>query len=373
MTRATNLGALFGLLALCLSLAGWSNPAFALPFLRQDAPVAVAEVGSGPVGDRGFSATGRALYQPSGITLFGYLTQINVLDPSLLANATPVTEQNALFTYSGEIADPTLQNRGDVTMFSGDGVFRVYLQEQPARSWGDPASFSAGQVVAEFAMTLRDSMQRQAPDIGVVVGDDALTQTVAGEFSLGGQPYRFGQVGTGERFRTVGALVGDEGQRGTVALTGMANVTKRESIPVRLGGTPSALASPEVASCPALEPWLSRTLAGLSQVQTLGSAFVAGDVTSLDIDVVSQAAADVDTLQTTLQTGEAPDSAADANQLVGSALEAYASALQTIATAVTNGNADLLAQGRSMLANADSQVVSARDAVDALAANCPAA
>ena len=206
MTRATNLGALFGLLALCISLAGWSNPAVALPFLRQDATVAVAEVGSGPVGDRGFSATGRALYQPGGITMFGYLTQINVLDPSLLANGTPVTEQNALFTYSGEIADPALQNRGDVTMFSGDGVFRVYFQEQPARSWSDPASFSAGQVVAEFAMTLRDSMQRQAPDIGVVVGDDALARQWPGNSRSAVNPIASVRLSTGERFRTVGAL-----------------------------------------------------------------------------------------------------------------------------------------------------------------------
>src|SRR5262245_60048202 len=105
MTRATNLGALIGLLALGLSLAGWAGDACAL--LRQGAAETSAEVGSGPVGDRGFSATGRALYQPAGVSLYGYLTQINGVDPSLLATGAPVTEQNALFTYSGEIASPT--------------------------------------------------------------------------------------------------------------------------------------------------------------------------------------------------------------------------------------------------------------------------
>src|SRR3954454_11617460 len=115
MTRATNLGALIGLLALFIGLAGWSLPAVALPLPRQEATDTITEVGSGPVGDRGFSATGRAVYQPRGITFFGYVTQVNQLDPSLLANGEPVTEQNALFTYSAEIAQPAVQNRGDVT------------------------------------------------------------------------------------------------------------------------------------------------------------------------------------------------------------------------------------------------------------------
>src|SRR4051812_34688817 len=97
MIRATNLGALIGLLSLCISLTGWPGEAFAL--LRQDATQTIAEVGSGPVGDRGFSAVGRAVYQPSGVTIYGYLTQINGLDPSLLAIGAPITQQNALFTY----------------------------------------------------------------------------------------------------------------------------------------------------------------------------------------------------------------------------------------------------------------------------------
>jgi hypothetical protein len=373
VTRATNLGALIGLLALGIGLAGWSLPAVALPLLRQEAAATLTEVGSGPVGDRGFSATGRAVYQPDGISFFGYLTQVNVLDPTLLANGSPITEQNAVFTYSGEIADPTVQNRGDVTMFSGDGVFRVYVQPQSALSWSDPASFAAGQAVAEFSIGLHDTLQRQAPDVGILVGDDALTQTVAGEFTLAGQRYRFGQKGIGERLRTVGALAGAERQPGTVALTGSASVTAREAIVVRLGGTPAAVASPQAVSCPALEPWLSRSLAGLSQVQSLGTAFASGDVTTLNADVVSQAAADVDTLITTLQSGEVPVPATDANQLVIAALQAYASALQDIASAVANGDADLLAQGQSTLTYGDNQIADARDAVNALGSSCPSA
>src|SRR4051794_21963914 len=119
MTRATNLGALIGLLALAVGLAGLSAPAFALSFLRQDATGAIAEIGSGPVGDRGFSVVGRAEYRADGVLLFGYLTQINQFDTSLLSEATATTVQNARFTYSAQVAAPTRQNRGDVTAYSG--------------------------------------------------------------------------------------------------------------------------------------------------------------------------------------------------------------------------------------------------------------
>src|SRR4051794_40897062 len=134
MRRATNLSALIGLLALGIVLAGWSEPAFALR-LRQEATGSVAEVGSGPVGDRGFSATGRAFYQADAANLFGYLTQINGLDPSLLSTGAAVTEQTALFTFSARLTDSRQENRGDVTMFTGDGILRIFLQEQPQSSW----------------------------------------------------------------------------------------------------------------------------------------------------------------------------------------------------------------------------------------------
>jgi hypothetical protein len=53
-------------------------------------------------------------------------------------------------------------------------------------------------------------------------------------------------------------------------------------------------------------------------------------------------------------------------------LETYSSGLQTIASAVTAGDAALLDQGRSLLAAGDSQIASARGAVTALAESCPA-
>ncbi len=42
-------------------------------------------------------------------------------------------------------------------------------------TWSDPASFSAGEVVAEYDLSLRETLQRQAAQVGVLVGDGALT------------------------------------------------------------------------------------------------------------------------------------------------------------------------------------------------------
>jgi hypothetical protein len=92
-------------------------------------------------------------------------------------------------------------------------------------------------VVAELTIDLRDLVQRQAPGVGVVVGDEALRQETAGEFTLDGERFRFGNAGIEQRLRYVGALI-DEGSQEpsrVAALTGTAAVTLRSATPVILG------------------------------------------------------------------------------------------------------------------------------------------
>ena len=72
-------------------------------------------------------------------------------------------------------------------------------------SWDDPGSFAAGEPVAEYSIRLLDTLQRQAPGVGVLVGDGQLTQETAAEFSLDGERYRFGVVGIAQRLRYVGS------------------------------------------------------------------------------------------------------------------------------------------------------------------------
>src|SRR5262249_13517364 len=130
--------------------------------------------------------------------------------------------------------------------------------------------------------------------------------------------------------------------------------------------------TPQTASCPGLEPWLSRVSDALTQVQSLGAAATSGDLSTLNADVVSQAAADVSSLTVTLTAEQVPAPAQDADELVNAALATYTTGLQTIANAVANGDADQLAQGRSLLADGNDQIAIAREALNTLATDCPA-
>ena len=201
---------------------------------RQDA--APIEIGAGPIREQAFSLVGRTLYADDSVQLFGYLTDVIGLDPALLfADAAP-SPQTARFTYAGDIPLASRSNRGDVTAFAGEGTVTIFYDEDAGAAWDDPGSFADGEPVAEMSLSLRDTLQRQAPAVGVVVGDERYLQETAGEFVIGGETYRFGQIGIEGRLRTVGALV-DSGEAPgvVVGLTGAGSVSAREATPVIAG------------------------------------------------------------------------------------------------------------------------------------------
>lgn len=199
----------------------------------QDAPPSPVEIGAGPIRERAFALVGRAVYADDSAQVFGYLTGVIGLDPALLFTDALPSPQTARFTYAGDIPLASRGNRGDVIAFAGEGGITIYFDEDAGATWDDPASFAAGEPVAELSLTLRDTLQRQAPAVGVVVGDERFRQETAGEFVIGGETYRFGQSGIEGRLRTVGALVESGGGAGlVVGLTGSGSVSAREAIPV---------------------------------------------------------------------------------------------------------------------------------------------
>jgi hypothetical protein len=203
----------------------------------QDAADQPVEVGTGPVGEPSLRFVGRSLYQPESAQLVGYLTGIIGLESSqLFVNGSPAVER-ARFTLVAEIPAATMSNQGDVTKIAGAGTLRVYLDEDAGASWDDPGSFADREAVAEFAIALRDVVQRQAPGVGVVVGDYTLRQETAAEFTLDGERYRFGDAGIEQRLRYVGALLDESNQAPArvAAVTGSAAVTLRGVTPVILG------------------------------------------------------------------------------------------------------------------------------------------
>ena len=378
MTRVPGIRRAVPLLALSITLPLWFVASATLSLARQEGDLAPIEIGAGPVREQALGFTGRNLYSPDSVELFGYLTGVIGLERDLLftdasAAASP-SPQTARFTYAGSVTIASRSDRADITTTSGDGTLRVYVNDAAGASWDDPGSFAAGEPVAEYGVHLLDTLQRQAPGVGVLVGDGELTQRTAAELTLDGERYRFGAVGIPQRLRYVGSPLSGETAPGTlsVGLTGSASVIARKAIAVNVGApaaTPAAATAAE--ACPELQPWLSQTQDALSQAQALGTeAGVGNDLAALDADAVGQAATEVTTLGQTQRGLEAPEDAAAANRLVVTALSTYARGLQVAANAATAQDADLLAQGQSVLADGDQLLQRAAATVNALASTC---
>jgi hypothetical protein len=379
MTRVPGIRAVAPLLAVALAIALplWLLTTATLSLARQEDDLAPIEVGAGPVREQSLGFTGRNRYSSESVELFGYLTAVIGLERSLLftdADAAP-SPQTARFTYAGGVAIASRTDRGDVTTIGGDGVLRIYLDDAAGASWDDPGSFADGEPVAELSIRLLDTLHRQAPGVGVLVGDGQLTQETAAELSLDGERYRFGVVGIAQRLRYVGSPLAGDAEPGilTVGLTASASVVAREAIAVNVGAPAAspAAASTATQECPELQPWLGQTLDALSQTQALGAeGGVEGDLANVDADAVRQAAAQVAALGQTQRGIAAPQDTVAANRLVVTALSTYARGLEVTATAAADQDAALLAQGQSVLADAGKLLQRAEETVSALASTC---
>jgi voltage-gated potassium channel Kch len=379
MTRVPGIRRAVPLLALAIVLPLWFVASATLSQARQEGDLAPIEIGAGPVREQALGFTGRNLYSPDSVELFGYLTGVIGLEQDILftdasAAASP-SPQTARFTYAGSVTIASRSDRADITTTSGDGTLRVYVNDAAGASWDDPGSFAAGEPVAEYSIHLLDTLQRQAPGVGVLVGDGQLTQQTAAEISLDGERYRFGAAGLAQRLRYVGSPLSGETAPGALAvgLTGSASVIARDAIAVNVGApvaTPAA-ATAVAQECPDLQPWLSQTQDVLNQARTLGTgAGMAGDLAALDADTVRDASEQVATLGQTQRESEAPEDAVTANRLVVTALSTYARGLEVVANAASAQDADLLAQGQSVLVDGDQLLQRAAETVNALTSAC---
>src|SRR5215212_2876788 len=205
MTRVPGIGTVAPLVALTIVLPLWFVTSVAHSLARQEDDVAPIEVGAGPIREQSLGFTGRNVYSGESVELFGYLTAVIGLERDLLFTdaSAPPSLATARFTYAGSIAIASRADRADITTTTGDGVLRIYLHENDAAgaSWEDPSSFAGGEPVVEYSIHILDTLQRQAPGVGVLVGDGQLTQETAAELSLGGEPYRFGDVDIAQRLR----------------------------------------------------------------------------------------------------------------------------------------------------------------------------
>lgn len=363
-------------LVLCLLLS------LALPAAAQDA--APLEVASGPLSERTLVLVGRTGQTPDQLQFFGYVSHASGLTPQdLFASDSPQVD-TARVTFSAEVALQPASNRADTSSFAGEGTLRVYLAPDGGAAWSDPASFSAGEPLAEYDLALNETLQRQAAQVGVLVGDGILTQTTANTFALGEGSFRFGTDGLVQRLRFTGALTPDTaGTTLTAVVNGHVEVTSRAVTIVRMGQTsapaatpnpsPSAAETPAASSACSLEPWLGNANAALTLAdQGMGSLDLSS-IEVVDVAAVQSLAAQIDTAIATQRGNPPPDEAANANRLLVTALSTTARGLRGIAEAVANGDDATFSQATAALGDGQTLLTQAQGEVSALASTCQGA
>ena len=378
---AMNTRLLFAFRALLLTLVVSLVFPLALPVAAQE--VAPLQAASGPLSERTLVLVGRIAQTPEDLQLFGYVTGASGLtSQDLFADDTDQVE-SARFTFQADVALQPATNRADTTSYAGEGTLRVFLAASGGASWNDPESFSSGDLLAEYNLSLRETLQRQALQVGVLVGDGVLTQSTANSFTLGDTTYRFGVEGLGQRLRYTGALTPDTaGSTLTAVVNGHAEVTSRDVTVVRMGqsATPAVTpsATPTVAETPAsssgcvLEPWLGNAIAALALANEGITGLDVSAVGAVDADAAQGLAEQIDTAIATLRGSAVPDDAADANRLLVTALSTTSRGLRGIAEAAASGDEATFGQATAALGDGQTLLSQAQGEIAALAATCPA-
>ncbi|MCA9878085.1 MAG: hypothetical protein KC442_09890 [Thermomicrobiales bacterium] len=348
--------------------------ALVVPASAQEA--APLEVASGPLSERTLGFVARIEQRPDQLNLFGYLSRASGLTLQDLFAADTDQVSDARFTFSAEIALQPAANRADTTTFTGEGTLRVYLAPDGGAAWGEPASFSAGDLLAEYELSLREILQRQAPQVVVLVGDGTLSQTTANDFTLGGTAFRFGAVGLAQRLHYTGALTPETtGGALTAVANGHTEVASRDVIIVRMGRTAASTPAPTETSASVaceLEPWLGDATAALALAADGVSGLDLSNASAVDVTAVERLAEQIEGAIGTLRTNAVPEDASNANRLLVTALSTTARGLSGIAAAPTSDDDASFSQAAATVRDGQSLLDQAQGAVAALAAACPA-
>ena len=349
----------------------------ALPAAAQES--APLEVASGPLSERTMSLLGRSVQTPETLQLFGYVGGASGLAPQDLFAADGGEVEAARFTFRADVTLEPATNRADTSSYAGEGTLRVYLAVDGGASWSDPDSFTAGELLAEYDLALRETLQRQALQVGVLVGDGVLSQSTANSFTLGESTYRFGTEGLVQRLRYTGALTPDTaGSTLAAVVHGRTEVASRNVNVVRLGqtgttaATPAAGDTPAAASACVLEPWLGTATSALAIADQGVGGLDLSAISAVDVDAVQGLAEEIDAAIATQRSTAVPDDAANANRLLVTALSTTSRGLRGIAEAAGSGDEASFGQASAALGDGQSLLSQARGEITELAATCPA-
>jgi hypothetical protein len=162
-----------------------------IPLLSGITPAA-AQVGTIPANHTVWQHVGRIYLNPTtGQAVYaGYVVHLNGIDSSLF-NGAP-GEGTAYFTFKTDILQLTpLPNNGDVSLyFVSAGTFSVYYNPSPNGNWGDPDTFSSGELIATF-----ERKESLYPVIGPL-GLHSLSESLVSSknFTFEGHTYNFNRI-----------------------------------------------------------------------------------------------------------------------------------------------------------------------------------
>ena len=135
---------------------------------------------------------------------FGYLTRVEGASDSELFAAQEQDETTALLTAfaSGDLSRRI--HDGSVHSIDIEGSLIVYQRPVPGASWDDPTSFTFGDQVATFKVTLQDVLTVFAPGKGLPTLNGDMEQTSADQLGGRGRGPTFGHVGARARLLATG-------------------------------------------------------------------------------------------------------------------------------------------------------------------------
>jgi hypothetical protein len=149
-----------------------------------------------PAGRTVLTFVNRLVINPPQVQVFGYFPTVEGL-PGPLFSGTP-GESTAYFTWSLDAAGAVQIQNGDATAAGSAGVavlpsgrdLNVYFNANPGQNWSNPASFSAGQLVATFRSTT--GTQTGSGPVAMVTQSYVLVSSTPFQFK--GETYDLGRM-----------------------------------------------------------------------------------------------------------------------------------------------------------------------------------
>ena len=162
------------------------------------APVAGAAqtvVGESRGTDSAFEYIGVIEQVGPALSATGYLTRVAGLTASQLFTSATTNESTATFTFVGSASLTSHVNLGNVFLSGAPGQISVYYNPTGGATFGNPASFQQGTLVARLDVRFLNSLTVIGTNLGVSTGTAHGWQSTAATFTIDSASYRFGTPG----------------------------------------------------------------------------------------------------------------------------------------------------------------------------------